>query len=237
MVTADSWRCHRCQSHSWSIRDWQIWCDTSHRINCCIQKPHKGCNYSCLTQQHFPVSFTSFRREALLTVHIASTGLNVFQMVMVDAPLKTLTDLEKKYKARLLWEKSILYLSEDDSWAEQSEQKPHELPAAFIYIRFPRTSPLRLCSLPSLRERLVCDSRLTGRNLKDNLNSNITVITWELGSNWFLSVCMWRVTKLEPGPTRSIQLMLSSVDSSPNMRLCTPTESPLVQGYNLLFHC
>lgn len=86
------------------------------------------------------------------------------------------TDL-KKTKVTLIEIHTVSLSRRLVSWAEWT--KPHELLAAFIYIRFPHISLLRWCLLPSLRELLVRDSWLTGRNLKDNLN--ISVICWEIG--------------------------------------------------------
>lgn len=77
-------------------------------------------------------------------------------------------------------------------------------------------------------------------NLKDNLN--ISVICWEPKHNLPLffgrtGLCLYvtgHKTRTQADSQHPAHVI--SIDSSPNMCLCTLTESPLAQGHNLLFH-
>ena len=103
------------------------------------------------------VSATSFCQRALMRVHIESTCLNVFQMA--PALFKGLTfklSLKKNCTARLFSQKSILYLSAQDSRAELNEQNHMSCQLHIFTSGFPQNPLLRTCACGHLsRNRFV----------------------------------------------------------------------------------
>lgn len=97
-----------------------------------------------------------------------------------------------------------------------------------------------LCSRPSLR-KLVLWFVAYWRDLKDNLNISVTDREQRLSQNLpfifgVTALCLnatghkaWTQGD-SPHPAH----VIISIDSSPNVCLCTPPENPLAQGYNLL---